>query len=1368
MTDARDALANRHSLDALTRQHPTVAIFLPNTNELQRFVMAGAFEDLAKDHTLHYVLPAADAANMRAAAPDVLFDSNSSEIALAPERFTVWSNLFQAACFQYAHLSPSFAIRANLGMRRSASQFLRVLPKFFWRPSERALRYALRYSGWPKSLRKSMNSVQSLLATAARDPQQFEMLQVARYNSHVKQALDKLQPSEEIVNLLEKLNPLFAVVPSSLLDYFCNDVVWACEERDINCLVLQSGWDNLSSKGILHHRSPFIGCWGPQSREHASALQGVGHYHSQILGAPHYEFLKPSDADTVARMRASFGTLPGERLILFGGSFRQFDETGTLLRLDAAIESGRLKNVKIVYRPHPWRAARKYEDDFFAQKWKHVIFDPDMQERYQREQSEAGYIKRNVPMFDMAYLADLLSSVDAVISPMSTLLIESLIMKRPTMAIAFGDGKHSHDPSVTSQMTHFSEVMSSAALIWCADADNLEADAARLIDEPLSENTVAARSELIRNVVTLEPGSYAERLGAFCRERIEPEARKLRRLRAAARRSSISHAYGANTIARDYCGLPIANPEVPGYWMHGWIPSYHNRDPSFIALHKKDGQGAGYNYAAQIAEDKRNVSQWVSRQDQADYLTANGYQHVKAIGLPIVYLPEPAVRRIPGSLLVLPPHSHKTHGPDDPLAEAYAASIAALKPRFEHIWVGLNEDDIAKRQWIESFHRHGLNVFVTTDQAEPDTLGRLKRLLHSFEYVTTNGYGSHIALAAYCGARVSIYGPYADFPLNRMKSTHAVKMFPRLLHTAYDLCREESFRANYPFLFVDPDKAVTHRDWGLHEVGEDCKLSPRALAECFGWSAGSEADAPAVPYAVAPVPVFLAKPAPSAELKNIQPIRVDRDGSRAPRILFCMAHAGFYRNFEATIRQLVARGVDVHVYFSKAHETIKLQDYDMPAEAGGQLVFSTNDLGKRGSVGIERIRFLRDLLFYSRPEYRKAGDLRNRLFDLNKRVFLSVRFMKVMRLTARAMPSFVREALDRKLSRIDDRYPLEDWAVNLLSLVKPDLTIGTPLVNFGSREVEIFKASHNARIRNVLAVASWDNLTNKGIIKAPVDYVAVWNRQMANEAANLHGIREDRLWITGAPVFDSWFGRKPTRDRKTFIAALGLNPNKPLILYLCSSGSIAGRAESQIVKSWIDAVRNASDATLDGVNILVRPHPMETHNWLKMVQEQSGNIGHIYGAAIWPLRPKHPTTESTRSDFFDALYHADAVIGLNTSAMIEAAIVGRPVLTFLGHEAADSQRGNLHYKHLAASGFLFESKDFDAHVVQLVQVMKDKIRIADSCRAFVEDFVRPCGLEQAASELLADRILMLLDENASAGGSVVVETTERQRMAAGL
>lgn len=777
-------------LAPLVDAHPVVLVFLPNTNELQRFVLSGAFEALAADHRLHYVLPEEDAEKMLSAAGPAITRSNSSSISVPHERFEKWSEVFQAACTHYAHLSPSFAIRAGLEVDPA------------WQES------------WSAAEREAIDR---------------------EFDAKVEAMLRDTQPLPEIVELFDRFMPVYCVVPTSLLDLFCNEVVWACDSENVACLLLQSGWDNLSSKGLVCSRSPYLGCWGPQSLEHAITIQRLSHKRVAPLGAPHYEFLRHAPADDVRRMRAELGVADGDRLILFGGSFRQFDETSTLRELERAIRRGRIERVKIVYRPHPWRAARRHEDSFFKHEWSHVVFDPDMRERYLREQDERGYIKRHAPMFDMAYLSTLISASDAVISPMSTLLVEALALEKPTMAIAFGDGKHRYNPSVTAQTTHFAEMRGSSSLIWCDDAGRLVKETVRLLKPRWDEKHARARRKLLDRVVVREPGTYAERLADFCRSRVEFAGRKQRAQRTGVKRDTISHSYGAHVIAHRYCGIHGSQPAIPGYWMHGWLPAYHNIDPALIALHKKEGQHEGYDFEAQIREEKERTPQWVSRADQVEFLMANGYRHVRAIGLPITYLPAPAVRRVPGSLLVMPPHSHRSHGPEDPLAEQYADAIAAIKSRFEHVWVGVNGADVSGQQWVEAFRRRDVDVFMTTDQADPDTLVRLRRILATFEYVTTNGFGSHIALAAYCGAKVSVYGPYAEFPLERMKATHAVKVFPRLLEEAHYVCTEDALRRHYPFLFVEPDAAPEQREWGAREVGEPCRVSPAELRRLFGW-----------------------------------------------------------------------------------------------------------------------------------------------------------------------------------------------------------------------------------------------------------------------------------------------------------------------------------------------------------------------------------------------------------------------------------------------------------------------------------------------------------------------------------------------------
>ena len=106
------------------------------------------------------------------------------------------------------------------------------------------------------------------------------------------------------------------------------------------------------------------------------------------------------------------------------------------------------------------------------------------------------------------------------------------------------------------------------------------------------------------------------------------------------------------------------------------------------------------------------------------------------------------------------------------------------------------------------------------------------------------------------------------------------------------------------------------------------------------------------------------------------------------------------------------------------------------------------------------------------------------------------------------------------------------------------------------------------------------------------------------------------------------------------------------------------------------------------------------------------------------------------------MHHSAAVVGLNTSAQLEAAILGRPVLTILAPEFADGQQGTLHFSYLLKEqgGFVDVAPDFEAHRRQLAAaVAGDYDRPA--IRAFVES---SCARQRdqigTAIPLMADAI----------------------------
>jgi hypothetical protein len=220
----------------------------------------------------------------------------------------------------------------------------------------------------------------------------------------------------------------------------------------------------------------------------------------------------------------------------------------------------------------------------------------------------------------------------------------------------------------------------------------------------------------------------------------------------------------------------------------------------------------------------------------------------------------------------------------------------------------------------------------------------------------------------------------------------------------------------------------------------------------------------------------------------------------------------------------------------------------------------------------------------------------------------------------------------------------------------------------------------------------------------------------------------ERVVITGAQCYDHWFEQRPSSSREEFCRRAGLQPEHPFVLYLCSSPFVAPD-EVSFVRRWLAGIRAAPPVGEAGV--LVRPHPQNAEQWEGVELDR---------AVVWPPAGDDPVGDAGRADYFDSMTHAAAVVGVNTSGMIEAAVVGRPVLTVLADEFTGSQRGTLHFEHIAGErGMVHVARDLDEHVEQLADALAG--RLDDQRRAaFVQRFVRPHGLDSPATPRFADAV----------------------------
>ena len=126
-----------------------------------------------------------------------------------------------------------------------------------------------------------------------------------------------------------------------------------------------------------------------------------------------------------------------------------------------------------------------------------------------------------------------------------------------------------------------------------------------------------------------------------------------------------------------------------------------------------------------------------------------------------------------------------------------------------------------------------------------------------------------------------------------------------------------------------------------------------------------------------------------------------------------------------------------------------------------------------------------------------------------------------------------------------------------------------------------------------------------------------------------------------------------------------------------------------------------------------------------------------------------PVDEETRADFFDSIHHSRAVVGINTTAMIEAAVVGRSVHTVFEPAFAGSQRGAFHFDYLleVGGGAIHAAESYDAHRDDLAAVLAGADSGAARREAFLHEFVRPYGLDDAA----VPRVVAAIEDIAAIG-----------------
>ena len=448
------------------------------------------------------------------------------------------------------------------------------------------------------------------------------------------------------------------------------------------------------------------------------------------------------------------------------------------------------------------------------------------------------------------------------------------------------------------------------------------------------------------------------------------------------------------------------------------------------------------------------------------------------------------------------------------------------------------------------------------------------------------------------------------------------------------------------------------------------------------------------------------------------------------RILFFARHFSYLRNFESAIGELARRGHAIHLSADR-EETMGgrtmveqiAKDYPnvtvgwTPTRESG----AWYELARKLRLGLDYLRFL-DSRYVGAPHLRMRA---------RGRAPMAVVTLAALPLLRTRAGRWLLTTILRGFERAIPRSPEMDVFIRTQN---PDVVLITPLVDLGSPQGDHFASAKAAGIRTVLCVASWDHLSSKSLLRQLPSRVVVWNDIQKQEAIELHRVPPDLVTVTGAQCYDHWFGRQPALTRRDFCERVGLDPDRPYVLWVCSSLFRRTANEAHFVEQWIQALRTRDDPHLREVGVLVRPHPARLDEW------QNTDLTDFRNVAFWG---SHPVDDEAKDDYFDSLHHSAAVVGLNTSAFLEAGLVGRPVYTILLPEISTAnQEGTIHFHYLlnVNGGLLHASRSMDEHLSQLADAIASPMARSEKSQRFTNAFVRPFGIDEPATPRFADAI----------------------------
>jgi hypothetical protein len=398
-----------------------VLVFIDHDIICRNFLMSGALSSLVSSADVRFVFPNDEGKRMKQSPSDLKLNAPHTLLPIDAKRQQIWRWLL---------------FRSQLKLRRGLHE-----------ASIRRLRWST--LGWKAALLLTLAGFPLL----SRGFERYTNLLLAR------------RPATELDELLDHDRPDVVFHPSVLEGVFINDLTQACKARHIPLVVAMNSWDNPSTKRAVVGIPDYLLVWGEQTQDHAVRFVGMNRASVIPFGAAQFDILRNTPRMDRTTLLSRHGLDPSLFVVLYAGSNARTDEIAALKALDSAVSEGQLPGVAVIYRPHPWGGGGKAGQRLAGMDFKNIAIDISMLSYIEA----LGRGNPGITLPDSRDTHDLLCGVDAVVSPMSTILIEAAILGKPVVVHA-PTNDQGRDPLANGlPMLHFKEFLALPDVITTRD-----------------------------------------------------------------------------------------------------------------------------------------------------------------------------------------------------------------------------------------------------------------------------------------------------------------------------------------------------------------------------------------------------------------------------------------------------------------------------------------------------------------------------------------------------------------------------------------------------------------------------------------------------------------------------------------------------------------------------------------------------------------------------------------------------------------------------------------------------------------------------------------------------------------------------------